>query len=221
MGMACRPAPGFIALMRAAAARLFDVVVAEDMDRIFRDQADYHAARKELDFLGITIHTATGKVTKIDGALRALMGEMYLENLALHVRRGLEGTIRDGRHADGRAYGYFIVPGSPGDLVIDDAQAKIVQQIFARFVAGVNAANLVEQAVEQTTTHFGFPDIHWRKIRTNNSLERIMKEIRQRPRWSAPFQLASPASRSRESCSLFSAACVRLFRGDGEGAVEL
>jgi DNA invertase Pin-like site-specific DNA recombinase len=96
--------PGFIALMRAAAARLFDVVVAEDMDRIFRDQADYHAARKELDFLGITIHTATGKVTKIDGALRALMGEMYLENLALHVRRGLEGVIRDGRHAGGRAY---------------------------------------------------------------------------------------------------------------------
>jgi site-specific DNA recombinase len=129
--------PGFIALMRAAAARLFDVVVAEDMDRIFRDQADYHAARKELDFLGITIHTATGKVTKIDGALRALMGEMYLENLALHVRRGLEGVIRDGRHAGGRAYGYSIVPGSPGELVIDDAQAGIVQRIFARFVAGV------------------------------------------------------------------------------------
>ena len=129
--------PGFIALMRAAAARLFDVVVAEDMDRIFRDQADYHAARKELDFFGITIHTATGKVTKIDGALRALMGEMYLENLALHVRRGLEGVIRDGRHAGGRAYGYSIVPGSPGELVIDDAQAGIVQRIFARFVAGV------------------------------------------------------------------------------------
>ncbi|MBB5046979.1 site-specific DNA recombinase [Rhodopseudomonas rhenobacensis] len=129
--------PGFIALMRAAAARLFDVVVAEDMDRIFRDQADYHAARKELDFLGITIHTAPGKVTKIDGALRALMGGMYLENLALHVRRGLEGVIRDGRHAGGRAYGYSIVPGSPGELVIDDAQAKIVQRIFARFVAGV------------------------------------------------------------------------------------
>jgi site-specific DNA recombinase len=128
--------PGFIALMRAAAAKLFDVVVAEDMDRIFRDQADYHAARKELDFLGITIHTATGKVTKIDGALRALMGEMYLENLALHVRRGLEGVIRDGRHAGGRAYGYSIVPGSPGELVIDDAQAEIVRRIFARFVAG-------------------------------------------------------------------------------------
>ena len=91
---------------------------------------------KELDFLGITIHTATGKVTKIDGALRALMGEMYLENLALHVRRGLEGVIRDGRHAGGRAYGYSIVPGWPGELVIDDAQARIVPRIFAHFVAG-------------------------------------------------------------------------------------
>jgi site-specific DNA recombinase len=76
-------------------------------------------------------------VTKIDGALRALMGEMYLENLALHVRRGLEGVIRDGRHAGGRAYGYSIVPRSPGELVIDDAQARIVQRIFARFVAGI------------------------------------------------------------------------------------
>jgi len=43
--------PGFVAMMRAAEARLFDVIVAEDMDRIFRDQGDYHAARKRLDFL--------------------------------------------------------------------------------------------------------------------------------------------------------------------------
>jgi transposase-like protein len=29
-------------------------------------------------------------------------------------------------------------------------------------------------------TYYGFPDIHWQKIRTNNPLERIMKEIRRR-----------------------------------------
>ena len=56
------------------------------------EPCDYHAARKQLDFLGIGIHTATGKVGRLDGALRALMGEMYLVNLALHVRRGLEGV---------------------------------------------------------------------------------------------------------------------------------
>src|SRR5438128_139392 len=45
--------PGFSALMRAAEARLFDVIVAEDMDRLFRNQADYHASRQRLDFLGV------------------------------------------------------------------------------------------------------------------------------------------------------------------------
>src|SRR5246500_5623341 len=32
------------------------------------------------------------------------------------------------------------------------------------------------------STHYAFPDIHWQKIRTNNPLERIMKEIRRRTR---------------------------------------
>lgn len=34
------------------------------------------------------------------------MGEHYLENLALHTRRGMAGIIRDVRYAGGRAYGY-------------------------------------------------------------------------------------------------------------------
>ena len=59
--------PGFQDLMRAAEALRFDVIVAEDVDRISRDQGDWHTARKRLDFLGIAIHTASGKVGKLDG----------------------------------------------------------------------------------------------------------------------------------------------------------
>jgi putative transposase len=44
------------------------------------------------------------------------------------------------------------------------------------------AADLVEQAVHETLTYYGFPDIQSQKIRTNNPLERIMKEIRRRTR---------------------------------------
>lgn len=128
--------PGFGDMMSAAEARRFDVIVAEDMDRVFRDQGDYHAARKRLDFLGITFHTAAGKVSKIDGALRALMGEMFIDTLALHTRRGLEGVIRDGRHAGGRAYGYRAVLGKPGELEIVEAEAEIVRHIFADYLAG-------------------------------------------------------------------------------------
>jgi site-specific DNA recombinase len=112
------------------------VLRAPDMDRIFRDQADYHAARKSLDFLGVTFHTASGKVSKIDGALRVLMGEMFIENLRLHTRRGLEGVIRDGRHAGGRAFGYRAILGKPGELEIVEAEAEIVRGIFADYIAG-------------------------------------------------------------------------------------
>lgn len=61
--------PGYQGLMRAAEAKSFDVLVAEDMDRVFRDQGDYHQARKRLDHHGITIHTSAGIVGKLDGAL--------------------------------------------------------------------------------------------------------------------------------------------------------
>jgi site-specific DNA recombinase len=35
---------GWLALMRAADRREFDIVVAEDIDRLFRDQADFHVS---------------------------------------------------------------------------------------------------------------------------------------------------------------------------------
>ena len=44
------------------------------------------------------------------------------------------------------------------------------------------AADIVEQTVHETLTYYAFPDIHWQKIRTNNPLERIMREIRRRTR---------------------------------------
>lgn len=128
--------PGFLAMMRAATAKSFDVIVAEDVDRLSRDQADYHAAVRDLNFLGIGIHTASGKVTRMDGALRALMGEMFLENLAVHTRRGLEAVIRDGRHAGGHAYGYRAIAGKPGELEIVTAEANVVRKIFRDYVAG-------------------------------------------------------------------------------------
>lgn len=136
--------PGFTALMQAAEARLFDAIVIEDLDRLSRDQGDYHTARKRLDFLGITIHTATGQVTRMDGALRALMSEMFLENLAMHTRRGLEGVIRSGRHAGGRAYGYRAVEGKPGELAIVESEADIIREIFTRYAAGETPRDIAQ-----------------------------------------------------------------------------
>jgi transposase-like protein len=42
------------------------------------------------------------------------------------------------------------------------------------------AAKVLQEGVEETLSYYAFPSEHWRRIRTNNPLERIMKEIRRR-----------------------------------------
>jgi transposase-like protein len=44
------------------------------------------------------------------------------------------------------------------------------------------AADLVQESLDETLSYMQFPSEHWRRIRTNNPLERIMKEIRRRTR---------------------------------------
>jgi putative transposase len=44
------------------------------------------------------------------------------------------------------------------------------------------AAGLVDEAIEQTLTYYRFPANHWVRIRTNNPMERIIREIRRRTR---------------------------------------
>jgi transposase-like protein len=38
----------------------------------------------------------------------------------------------------------------------------------------------VEDAIDETLTYYAFPSQHWIKIRTNNPMERLLKEARRR-----------------------------------------
>jgi len=42
------------------------------------------------------------------------------------------------------------------------------------------AAEKIRESIQETLSYYDFPCAHWRRIRTNNPLERIMKEIRRR-----------------------------------------
>jgi transposase-like protein len=44
------------------------------------------------------------------------------------------------------------------------------------------AGELVKEGIEETLHSMDFPREHWRSLRTNNPLERIMREIRRRTR---------------------------------------
>src|ERR1700716_90153 len=68
------------------------------------------------------------------------------------------------------------------------------------------AADLVERSVHETLTYYAFPDIHWHKIRTNNPLERIMREIRRRTRVVGAFP-------DGQSCLNLAAARLRYIAG--------
>ena len=59
------------------------------------------------------------------------------------------------------------------------ARQKAVQVIEKlRGLRLTKAAELVEAAVEETLAYYAFPEEHWRRIRTNNPLERVLCEIR-------------------------------------------
>ena len=63
------------------------------------------------------------------------------------------------------------------------ARQKAVQVIEKlRGLRLTKAADIVETAVDETLAYYTFPEEHWRRIRTNNPLERILREIRRRTR---------------------------------------
>ncbi|MFD1912642.1 transposase [Halodurantibacterium flavum] len=55
---------------------------------------------------------------------------------------------------------------------------------------------MVEAHIDETLHYYSFPDSHWLKIRTNNPLERIMREIRRRTRVVGHSPTVSAASTS-------------------------
>jgi len=78
--------------------------------------------------------------------------------------------------------------------------AELRRQRLAR------AAELVEANVGETLTYYAFPDSHWIKLRTNNPLERIMREIRRRTRVVGAFP-------DGQSCLNLAAARLRHIAG--------
>ena len=61
------------------------------------------------------------------------------------------------------------------------AKAELVANKLELMKLG-KAAALVRGGAGETLAYYDFPNEHWRRIRTNNPMERIMREIRRRTR---------------------------------------
>ena len=60
-------------------------------------------------------------------------------------------------------------------------KAELVKNELLKMKLNSGAKKLAE-GIEETLTYMSFPIQHWRKIRTNNTIERLNREIKRRTR---------------------------------------
>jgi len=139
--------PDFQRMQQLAMRGGFDVLVAEALDRLSRDQEHIAGLHKRLTYLGVQIHTkAEGRISEIHIGLGGTMSALFLRQLAEKTHRGLEGRVKAGKSAGGLSYGYRLdrqpLPDgtwTTGDRVIDSTEAAIVQRIFTEYDRGRSA----------------------------------------------------------------------------------
>ncbi len=132
---------GYQELLEAARRRDFDVIVAEDVSRLWRSLAEQSPRLAELRDLAVhvvtqdldTRHESAG----ILGAVNGAMSEHYRQEIARRTRRGLEGRARAHKATGGRAYGYVAARDSQtAEREIHTGQAEIVRRIFQEYAEG-------------------------------------------------------------------------------------
>ena len=144
---------GYQKLLEDARKGQFDVVVAEALDRLSRDQEHVAALYKQVAFASVKLVTlAEGEISELHVGLKGTMNALFLKDLAQKVRRGLEGRVRLGRSGGGIGYGYKAVRRLDeednllrGERHIDEAKAEIVRRIFREFVAGKSPRRIAKE----------------------------------------------------------------------------
>ncbi len=156
---------GYAAMLKAARAKQFDVLLVDDLSRLSRDSMKTEEARRLFVFLKIRligisdgIDTAS-KGHKALSGFKGLMNDMFLDDLAEKTHRGLAGQALKGNNCGGRNYGYKHVPiehptdkdeyGRPKILAvrreIDPEQAHWVKQIFEWFAEGKSPRQIASE----------------------------------------------------------------------------
>ena len=149
--------PGIQALLEDARRGLFEIVVAEALDRVSRDQADVATLYKHLKFAGVMIVTLSeGEINELHVGLKGTMNALFLKDLAAKTRRGLRGRVEQGRSGGGLCYGYDVVKsfdgsGDPvrGGRTINETEAETVRRVFREFADGASPRTVARRLNEE------------------------------------------------------------------------
>lgn len=126
-------------MLQDAYAGKFTIIIVEHMDRLSRDMEDSAGMFKRLTFHGIEIIEVNGgKVNTLTLGMKAMFAQMFREENALKVKRGMTGLIKQGLSAGGKAYGYRPDVANRGKPIVVKEEAAIVARIFEDYAKGVS-----------------------------------------------------------------------------------
>jgi len=149
--------PGYQRVLRAIEHGEADVVVAHELTRLWRSQAEQYTQVEQFEFRGRHVVTCDGADTRRDGfeflfAVKGAQAKTETKRIATRVHRSHKGNALAGRSTGGRTYGYKSEPiydvtrkdayGRSeivgATRVIDPAAADIVRRIFTMYADGVS-----------------------------------------------------------------------------------
>ena len=142
----------------------FEILLAYDSSRLWRDQAEQWRAVNALKAAGVHVIAgdidSRGEMGKVSLAVTGLMNELFLDKLsariklagtekfgrALKVKDGFDRTREEGGgRSAGTSYGYIPASQSKSRKVeIDPKTSKIVIEIFTRYAKGESPAAIAE-----------------------------------------------------------------------------
>ena len=133
-------------LLEDARRGQFDIVVAESLDRLSRDQEDVAHLYKQLSFAGVKLMTLSeGWISELHIGFSGTMGALFHKQLAKKTHRGLRGRVEAGRSGGGNSYGYEVINQPKANGVVEhrwrsinELQAATVRRIFLEYCNGTS-----------------------------------------------------------------------------------
>jgi site-specific DNA recombinase len=160
--------PALAALMAAARAGEFDVVLVDDLSRLARDNHLMLSIIAELHFEGIRLISvadgldSTGEESTLAIQIRGIFNELQLRDLKKKTLRGQIGQKERGFFVGEKTFGYRSVPvgemkmdkkGRPRPdgckMEIEPKEAAVILRIFTSYAEGMSLTQIVKTFNEE------------------------------------------------------------------------
>jgi DNA invertase Pin-like site-specific DNA recombinase len=170
--------PEYAAMLVAARKREFDVLIAEDISRLWRNMEMQTRDINELEELRIPVVTQTEDTRRENDRmmlnLKGSINESYRKDIGRRVRNKQRLLAGNRRPAGGRAYGYIPASRSgTGEIEINETEAVIVRQIFQWRAEGWSWKRI---AVELNERKIPAPGAGWNRRRSVANAKRTNGE---------------------------------------------